>query len=68
MVNKKQTRKAVNEFRGITFPGTETRLGKPPGTFKTKKGEKIIDMVFPGTEGLLGSPPKSIRKIGKGKK
>lgn len=61
MVSKKKTRKAVNKFRSITFPGTETRLGQPPGTFKVMEGDKIIDMKFPGTQGRLGSAPKKRR-------
>ena len=61
MVSKEKTRKAVNRFRSITFPGTEGRAGFKPGTFKVKKGEKIADMKFPGTEGRLGTPPRRRR-------
>lgn len=67
MVGKGRTRKAVNQFRGITFPGTENRLGKPPGTFMVDDGKTIGDISFPGTEGRLGTPPK-LRKFDQRKK
>lgn len=54
----RSTRKAVNKFRSIRFPGTERRLGLPPGHFTVPKGEKISDIHFLGTEGRLGLPPK----------
>jgi len=57
MVGKKSTREAVNKFRSMRFPGTERRLGLPPGHFIVPKGQKISDIHFLGTERRLGLPP-----------
>ncbi len=58
MVSRK---KAEQNFRDITFVGTENKLGRAPRSFKSKKNkglESFANITFMGTERRLGSAPK----------